>query len=85
MAMDRVDVPPIVRVRVAVADWDGVLESATPKVRLRFDTLTAGVPLITPVDAANVNPVGRTPETSDQVYGAWPPAGVNVCEYATPT
>ena len=85
VAMDKVDVPPTVRVRVAVAVWDGVLESVTRKVRLRFDTVTEGVPLITPVDDPNVNPLGSVPEANDQVYGVWPPAAVKVCEYVTPT
>ena len=84
LVMDRVAVP-IVRARVVVAVCDGVLESVTRKVRLRFDTVTEGVPLITPVEAPNVNPPGRIPEMSDQVYGVWPPTAVKVCEYGTPT
>jgi hypothetical protein len=75
----------VVRVKVALAVYDGLLESVTRKVRLRFDTVANDVPLITPVDASNVNPPGRTPEMSGQIYGVCPPATVNVCEYGTPT
>jgi hypothetical protein len=83
--MDSAAVPPIVRVRVAVAVWDGVLESVTRKVRLKLETLTVGVPLITPVDDPKLNPLGSVPRARDQLYGVWPPAAVKVCEYAAPT
>ena len=37
-----------------------------------------GVPEMTPVLVAIVNPVGRVPEVMDQLYGVAPPVAVRV-------
>jgi hypothetical protein len=42
-----------------------------------------GVPLITPLDAFKVSPLGSAPPVTDQVIGLLPPA-LSVCEYAVP-
>ena len=44
-----------------------------------------GVPEITPVDAARLNPIGNEPELIDQVYGVVPPLACSVLEYVAPT
>lgn len=43
-----------------------------------------GLPAITPVADASVNPAGSAPEVTAQVYGVVPLAAANVAEYATP-
>ncbi len=48
------------------------------------DPATEGVPLITPVLAFKVRPVGSDPLAIDQVYGVMPPAARNVALYALP-
>jgi hypothetical protein len=50
---------------------------STVKVKV---PLTVGVPLIRPVEAPSVNPVGRT-SLMDQVYGGNPPVTVRVWLY----
>jgi hypothetical protein len=44
-----------------------------------------GVPEITPVDAARLNPAGSVPELTLQLYGVVPPLAANVVVYAVPT
>jgi hypothetical protein len=43
-----------------------------------------GVPLMTPVDEPKLNPAGRLPETTDQLYGVLPPVAASVWLYASP-
>ena len=44
----------------------------------------AGVPEITPVDAAKLKPAGSDPALTLQLYGAVPPLACSVVEYAVP-
>jgi len=44
----------------------------------------AGVPEITPVDAARLSPTGNVPALTLQVYGVVPPLACSVVEYAVP-
>ena len=60
-----------------------VAASVTWIVKLK-GPFTEGVPEMTPVLDARLNPVGSVPEDSDQVSGAVPPVDVSVCEYAVP-
>ena len=39
-----------------------------------------GVPEITPVEAARLNPAGKDPDEIDQVYGVFPPVAASVVE-----
>ena len=50
------------------------------------DTVPAvvGVPEITPVDEARLNPAGKAPALIDQLYGVVPPLACSVVEYAVP-
>ena len=41
-------------------------------------TLTVGVPVIAPVEALSVNPVGKVPLVTDQVKGEVPPVEARV-------
>ncbi len=66
--------------RVAVAVCCGVPESFTVTVALLVPD-TVGVPLITPVPALIVNPVGRP--VADQVYDVTPPVAATVALYGT--
>ena len=43
-----------------------------------------GVPEITPVDAARLNPAGNVPALTLQLYGVVPPLACSVVEYAVP-
>jgi hypothetical protein len=53
---------------------------------VKFDVPAAvGVPLITPVEAFRLNPAGRVPAETDQLYGVVPPVAVIVWLYAVPT
>ena len=61
------DAGEIVRVNIAVCVRAGVLESVTLKVSGVLATDAEGVPLMAPVEAFKVRPVGREPEVSDQV------------------
>jgi hypothetical protein len=56
---------------------DIAFESVTRTVKLLVP-VAVGVPEITPVLAASVNPEGRTPEASDQPYGGVPPVAASV-------
>ena len=47
-------------------------------------TGSVGVPLMSPLDAFNVNPPGSVPAVSCQVKAPVPPVAARVCEYATP-
>lgn len=59
-------------------------ESATFSVNVELPA-AVGVPLIVPVLAPSVSPVGRLPCETDQVYGEMPPEVANVTLYAVPT
>ena len=52
----------------------GVVESVTMNPN-RGAVATVGVPLISPVDAFSVKPVGSDPSSIPNVYGAVPPIG----------
>jgi hypothetical protein len=69
---------------VRLSDFVAALElaSITCTVKLLVPD-PVGVPEIAPVPGASVNPVGKFPETSDQVYGGVPAVAVNVALYAT--
>src|SRR5205085_10755808 len=45
--------------------------------------LTVGMLEIAPVAGFRVSPAGRPPPITANVYGATPPLGVMLCEYAT--
>jgi hypothetical protein len=62
-----VGVAEIVRVRFAVCVRAGLLESVTLKARGVLATVEEGVPVMAPVEAFRVNPVGREPVVNDQV------------------
>jgi hypothetical protein len=57
----------MVRVKVAVCVRAGLLESVTLKVRGVLATDAEGVPLMAPVEAFRVKPVGSEPLVSDQL------------------
>jgi hypothetical protein len=65
--------------KVVVAVSDVVSESLTPTVKVELPA-AVGVPEITPVLALRVNPAGKLPVLTLQVYGATPPLAANVCE-----
>ncbi len=44
-----------------------------------------GVPVIAPVEASRLNPVGRPPDVIENVYGGTPPLATSVELYGTPT
>ena len=69
---------------VRLSDFVAALElaSITCTVKLLVPD-PVGVPEIAPVPGASVNPVGKFPETSDQVYGGVPAVADNVALYAT--
>jgi hypothetical protein len=46
---------------------------------------TAGVPLIRPVPVPKFSPVGKLPDTTDQLYGVVPPVACRVRLYPVPT
>jgi len=54
-----------------------VAESVTVTVKVNVPAAD-GVPEITPVDEFKVNPAGRLPVVTDQVYGVTPPVAANV-------
>lgn len=75
----------IVKVRIVVAVCAGEPESVTLKPRgVRF-TGAVGLPLICPVAACKLKPLGRVPEITCQEYKPVPPVAANVCEYGVPT
>jgi hypothetical protein len=47
--------------------------------------VVVGVPEIAPVDATRLNPVGRVPAITLQLYGVVPPLACSAAEYAVPT
>jgi len=57
--------------------WTGLEESVTFTVTVTV-AAAVGVPEMTPVLVAIVNPVGRVPEVMDQLYGVAPPVAVRV-------
>ncbi len=66
-----------VRVRDCVAVVGVVAESLTDTVMLN-DPATEGVPLIAPVLAFSVKPLGNDPPEIDHTYGVIPPLACNV-------
>jgi hypothetical protein len=62
----------------------GAVESITLTVKLNVPAVV-GVPEITPVDAAKLNPAGSIPALTLQLYGVVPPLACNVVVYAVPT
>jgi hypothetical protein len=71
----------MVNVRLAVAVCAGEPESVTLKVSGVALAMAVGVPLIRPEEAFNVNPAGKVPPVSCQVYAPDPPEARKVCEY----
>ena len=69
-----------VRATVTVAVWAGEAESVTLKVSGAALAALAGVPLINPLDAPRVRPLGKVPPVNDQLYGAVPPVAARACE-----
>ena len=63
--------------RAFVAVPGVVAESVTITVKFAVPTVV-GVPVMAPVDAFRVRPVGRAPTEIDQVYGAVPPLAARV-------
>ena len=70
----------IVRVKLALAVCAGDPESVTLKVS-GAATASVGVPLICPVAAFKLKPLGRVPDVNCQVYVPVPPVAMRVCEY----
>jgi hypothetical protein len=70
----------IVIVSDAVAVLDALSVARTVKV---LDPAAVGAPAMVP--PVSVNPAGKVPLASDQVYGAVPPDAASDCEYAVPT
>ena len=70
----------MVRFRLTLAVWAGEPESVAKKVRGAAFTWLVGVPLIRPVAAFSVNPLGKVPEVNCQVCAPVPPVAVSVCE-----
>jgi hypothetical protein len=60
------------------------VESVTLAVKVSVPAVV-GVPEITPVDAARLNPAGSVPALTLQLYGVVPPLACNVVAYAVPT
>ena len=50
-----------------------------------FETVEAGVPVMTPVVEFRVNPAGRLPSVTAKLYGAAPPLATITPEYGAPT
>jgi hypothetical protein len=57
----------------------GLLLSLTVTVKLKLP-FAVGVPEMMPLLAARVNPAGRLPEVTDQLYPGLPPLACSVCE-----
>jgi hypothetical protein len=74
----------MVRLRVALLFWTGEPESVTLKVKDAALTGTVGIPLISPLDALRVKPLGSVPAVNCQLRVPVPPVAVRVFEYATP-
>ena len=68
-------------VMVSAADfvWTGLLASVAKAVNENVP-LVVGVPEITPLPDANVNPFGKLPVWIDHVYAGVPPLACRVCE-----
>ena len=60
------------------------LESLTEMVTEKLPACV-GVPEISPVPPASINPAGSEPDVIDHVYGVVPPLAPSVPEYAVPT
>jgi len=69
----------MVTLRVLPAVCAGELESFTCTVIEKAPD-RVGVRLIPPVVAFKINPVGKAPAVSDQLYGVVPPAAERVTE-----
>jgi hypothetical protein len=68
-----------------VADLDCAGLSVSVTVAVKLDVpLVVGVPEITPVPLARLNPAGRLPEVIAQVYGAAPPLALRAVEKCVP-
>src|SRR5207253_8749915 len=72
-------VAAITRVREAEAELPALSVTLTVNEEV---PATVGVPLITPVAAANESPSGSEPELTLQLYGVVPPMACRVAEYA---
>ena len=66
----------IVKLRLLVAVCAGELESFTWTVIVN-DPDCVGVPLMAPLDALKLNPVGNAPDVIDHAYGVVPPIAAN--------
>jgi hypothetical protein len=75
-----VTAPLIVRLRLAVASSAGELESVAITVKEKVPD-AVGVPLIWP-ELLSVNPPGKVPELTVQLYGLLPPLAASVAVYA---
>ena len=83
-----VALPPPLAVLMAMFRFDvalcaGELESVTFTVNELLPAVV-GVPLICP-ELLNINPAGKLPELTDQLYGVVPPLAASVAAYAVPT
>ena len=57
-----------------------LLASTPATEKLKRPLAELSVPEITPVALTKMNPGGKLPEVTDQVYGGVPPAAVRVAE-----
>jgi hypothetical protein len=76
-------VPYTVKLKLAVED--SLSLSVTFAVNVSAATAVVGLPDITPVLDASVNPAGKLPELTLHVYGGVPPIACSVAEYSVPT
>ena len=77
-AMDK-RVAVTVMLNALVVVWAGPAESVTRAVKLNVP-VDVGVPLMAPLEALSVRPLGKAPAASDQVYGGVPPETKRLAE-----
>ena len=70
-------------VRSVVAESSGDEESVTATLN-DDDPIVIGVPVMAPVAASRLSPLGRLPVGIDHVYGAMPPVTARFAEYRSP-
>jgi hypothetical protein len=80
-------VPPVASIEftalgaltVTLSDFVAVSELASVTLTVKvLVPVPVGVPEITPVVEARVNPAGKAPEVTDQLYGVVPPVAASV-------
>jgi hypothetical protein len=87
-------VVPETKEKVLIISGSAIISVSTRLAVVLFASVTwtvkldvpavVGVPEITPVEAARLNPAGRLPVVINHVYGVWPPVAVSVWLYVVP-